>query len=267
MKLTLSCWIPGISTIEGKLFHLFETGGNLLTFTVELLRDVFHPPYEFSEIRRHMDELGAKSLPLVGTTGVIMGLILAIQSRPVMARFGAEMYVPVLVSVSVVRELGPVITALILAGRVSSGIGAELGSMRVTEQIDAMEVSGVVPFRYLVMTRVIACTLLLPLLTGIVDLLAILGAYVAVKIDMNMSGQLYVYRAVNSLWLRDVIPGITKTAIFGFIIGIVGCYQGYHATGGTEGVGRASTNAVVISSLLVLFTDMVLVKVMVMIWG
>jgi phospholipid/cholesterol/gamma-HCH transport system permease protein len=214
-----------------------------------------------------MDELGAKSLPLAGTTGVIMGLILAIQSRPVMERFGAEMYVPVLVSVSVVRELGPVITALIIAGRVSSGIGAELGSMRVTEQIDAMEVSGVDPFRYLVLTRVVACTLLLPLLTGIVDLLAILGAYVAMLMEMNMSWQLYFYRAVNSLWLRDVIPGITKTAFFGFIIGIVGCYQGYHATGGTEGVGRASTGAVVISSLLVLLADMVLVKVMVMIWG
>lgn len=221
----------------------------------------------FSDVRKHMDELGARSLPLVGTTGVIMGLILAIQSRPVLARFGADLYVPALVSVSVVRELGPVITALIVAGRVSSGIGAELGSMRVTEQIDAMEVSGVDPFRFLVVTRVIACTLMLPLLTGIVDVLAILGAYIAVSIDMNMSWSLYSYWVVNSLWLRDVLPSIVKTLVFGFVIGMVGSYEGYHARGGTAGVGRASTNAVVISSLVLLFTDLVLVKLSVMIWG
>ena len=258
---------PWVVTIEGKLLHFFEQAGALAAFTFRLFRNVFLPPYEFSEVRKHMDELGAKSLPLVGTIGVIIGLILAIQSRPVLARFGAELYVPALVSVSVVRELGPVITALIVAGRVSSGIGAELGSMRVTEQIDAMEVSGVDPFKYLVVTRVVACTLLLPLLTGIVNVLAILGAYVAVSTEMSMSWRLYFYWVVNSLWLRDVIPGITKTLIFGFIIGIVGCYQGYHAVGGTEGVGRASTSAVVISSLSLIIMDMVLVKVVVMIWG
>jgi phospholipid/cholesterol/gamma-HCH transport system permease protein len=253
--------------MEGKLPQVVEQAGALGAFTYRFFRTVLLPPYEFSEVRKHMDELGAKSLPLVGTTGVIMGLILAIQSRPVLARFGAEMYVPALVSVSVIRELGPVITGLVVAGRVSSGIGAELGSMRVTEQIDAMEVSGVDPFRFLVVTRVVACTLLLPLLTGIVNVLAILGAYIAELTEINMSSQLYFYRVVNSLWLRDVIPAITKTLIFGFIIGIVGCYQGYHAAGGTAGVGRASTSAVVISSLTLLFTDMVLVKVIVMLWG
>jgi len=236
-------------------------------FTLQFFRTVFLPPYERAEVRKHMDEYGAKSLPLVGTTGVLIGLILAMQSRPVLARFGAELYVPALVSVSVIRELGPIITALVVAGRVSSGIGAELGSMRVTEQIDAMEVSGIDPLKYLVVPRTIACTLLLPLLTGIVNMLAILGAYVAVSTEMNMSWNLYSYGAVNSLWLRDVIPGILKTIVFGFIIGIVGCYRGYHASGGTEGVGRAATSAVVIASLALLVTDMVLVKIVVMLWG
>lgn len=267
MAFVLKYRSPWFVTAGEKLLYVFEQAGALAAFAFRSFRHTFLPPYEFSEVRKHMDELGAKSLPLVGTTGVIMGLILAIQSRPVLARFGAELYVPALVSVSVIRELGPVITALIVAGRVSSGIGAELGSMRVTEQIDAMEVLGVDPFKFLVVTRVAACTLLLPLLTGIVNVLAILGAYVAVSTEMNMSWRLYFYWVVNSLWLRDVVPGITKTLIFGFIIGIVGCYQGYHAAGGTEGVGRASTSAVVISSLLLIFTDMILVKVAVMIWG
>ena len=259
-----SSWIP---VVRGKLSGFFEQVGGLARFTVQFLRNAIHRPFMFTEVLEHMDELGAKSLPLVGTTGLIMGLILAIQSRPVLARFGADLYVPALVSVSVIRELGPVITALIVAGRVSSGISAELGSMRVTEQIDAMEVSGVDPFRFLVVTRVAACTFLLPLLTGILDLLAILGAYIAVSTEMNMSWRLYFYWAVNSLWLRDVIPAIAKTFVFGFIIGLVGSYEGYHATGGTAGVGRASTNAVVTSSLAVIFTDLVLVKLVVMIWG
>ncbi len=248
------------------LLNLLEQVGSLATFSVQLARNAFLPPFEFAQIRKHLDELGAKSLPLVGTTGLIMGLILALQSRPVLARFGAESFVPAMVSVSVVRELGPVITALIVAGRVASGIGAELGSMRVTEQIDAMEVSGINPFKYLVVSRVIACMILLPLLTGIVDLLAIVGAYVAMAIDVNISWPLYFHSVTHSIWMKDLIPSISKTVVFGFLIGLVGTHQGYMTKGGTEGVGRASTTAVVISSLLIIFVDMLLVKLTVILW-
>ncbi len=241
--------------------------GTSASFALDCCLGMFRPPYESGEVLRHLDELGAKSLPVVGTTGLVVGLILAIQSRPVLARFGAESYVPAMVSISVVRELGPILTALMVAGRVGSGNSAELGSMRVTEQIDAMEVSGVDSFRFLVVTRVLACTLLLPLLAGIVNVLAILGAYLSAATDMGMSWSLYFHRAVYSLWLRDVVPAIFKTFVFGFIIGVVGCYEGYTASGGTEGVGRASTKAVVSASLLLLFTDMVLVKLTALIWN
>lgn len=241
--------------------------GSTAGFAWRCLREAFRPPYESKEILKHLDELGAKSLPLVGTTGLMIGLIIAIQSRPVLARFGAEMYVPAMVSISVVRELGPILTALMVTGRVGSGISAVLGSMRVTEQIDAIEVSGINSFRFLVVTRVIACTLLLPLLTGIVDVLALLGAFVAALTETHVSTNLFFHSAVYSLWLRDIIPAIMKTVIFGFIIGVIGCRQGYTVTGGTAGVGHASTNAVVIASLLILFTDLVWAKLIVLIWG
>ncbi|HTY00051.1 MAG TPA: ABC transporter permease [Bacteroidota bacterium] len=239
----------------------------MTTFALRCLLGFFRPPFETKETLRHIDELGAKSLPLVGTTGLIVGLILAIQSRPVLARFGAELYVPAMVSISVVRELGPILSALMVAGRVGSGISAELGSMRVTEQIDAMEVSGIDSFRFLVVTRVLACTLILPLLTGIFNVLAILGAFVPAVTEMHMSWTLYFHWAVYSLWLRDVVPAILKTLAFGFIIGVIGSHHGYTVSGGTEGVGHASTNAVVTASLLLLFSDMILAKLIVLIWN
>ena len=241
--------------------------GRGASFARDCFLGMFRPPYDTAELLTQMDELGAKSLPVVGATGLVTGLILAIQSRPVLARFGAESYVPAMVSISVVRELGPILTALMVAGRVGSGMSAELGSMRVTEQIDAIEVAGIDSFRFLVVTRVIACTLLLPLLTAIVNILAILGAYLPAVTEMHMSWKLYFHRAVYSLWLRDVIPAILKTGVFGFIIGVIGSHQGYTATGGTAGVGRASTSAVVIASLLLLFTDMVLAKLIVLLWN
>jgi phospholipid/cholesterol/gamma-HCH transport system permease protein len=247
--------------------RFFEQVGSLTIFSVRFLGSVLFPPYEFGEVKRHLDELGSRSLPLVGVTGFIVGLILAMQTRPTLFRFGADAYLPAMVAISFVRELGPVITALIVAGRVSSGIGAELGSMRVTEQIDAMEVSGIDPFKFLVVTRVVACIILQPLLTAIVDGLGLLGSYVAVAIESDMSWQLYWNSVTQSLTFADLVPGIAKTLIFGFIIGLVGSHQGYKATGGTVGVGRASTTAVVLSSLLIIFVDMILVKITVWIWG
>jgi phospholipid/cholesterol/gamma-HCH transport system permease protein len=208
-----------------------------------------------------MDELGVKTFTIVSITGFIIGLVLGMQSQPVLARFGAEMFLPGMIALSVIRELGPVLTALIFAGRVASGIGAELGSMRVTEQIDAMEVSAVDPYRFLVVTRVVATTLMLPLLTIYVDFIAILGGYVAVIITQNMTFSYYIQLVLDAITFSDVIPAIAKTFVFGFVVGIVGSYLGFNATRGTEGVGKASTTSVVISSLLILLIDSVLVRI------
>lgn len=238
----------------------------MFEFCFRFLKNVFLPPYEFHEIKKHMDELGVKTLPIVSVTGFIIGVVLAMQSEPILARFGAESVLPAMVSLSVVRELGPVITALIFAGRVSSGIGAELGSMRVTEQIDAMEVSAIDPFRYLVVTRVVACSFILPVLTLYVVFLAIFGGYLAMILSQGMSLQLYVVSVVEAIRFGDIIPGIGKTFFFGFIVGIVGAFKGYNADKGTEGVGKASTTSVVLSSLLILVTDTVLVKITLWIW-
>lgn len=240
--------------------NFFSIIGGLTNFTLRFFVEVFRPPYEISEIRKHMDELGVKTFSIVSITGFIIGLVLGMQSQPVLARFGAEMFLPGMIALSVIRELGPVLTALIFAGRVGSGIGAELGSMRVTEQIDAMEVSAVDPFRFLVVTRVIATTLMLPLLTIYVDLIALFGGYIAVIITQNMTFSYYIQLVLDAIRFSDVIPGVSKTFVFGFVVGIVGSYLGFNATKGTEGVGKASTTSVVISSLLILLIDSVIVR-------
>jgi phospholipid/cholesterol/gamma-HCH transport system permease protein len=247
--------------------EFFETVAGLTLFAFNFFKNVFLPPYEFAEIKKHMDELGIKTLPIVTVTGFIIGLVLAMQSQPVLVRFGAESFLPAMVSLSVVRELGPVLTAIIFAGRVSSGIGAELGSMRVTEQIDAMEVSAVNPFRFLVVTRILACTLILPILTIYVVMIAIIGGYLAMLIFQSMNFSLYVDSVAQALEYTDYVPGIAKTFFFGFIVGTVGSYKGYTATNGTVGVGQASTSSVVVSSLLILLVDMVLVKVTLWLWA
>jgi phospholipid/cholesterol/gamma-HCH transport system permease protein len=248
------------------LTGFFETIAGLTFFSIRFFKEVFLPPYEFGEIKKHMDHLGVKTMPIVTVTGFIIGLVLAMQSQPVLMRFGAESYLPTMVSLSVIRELGPVLTALIFAGRVSSGIGAELGSMRVTEQIDAMEVGAINPYKYLVVTRIIACILILPILTLYVNFLAIIGSYLAIVLSTGMNFQLYTDSVFRSLEFSDIIPGISKTFVFGFIVGAVGSYKGYNASNGTVGVGQASTSAVVMSSLLILLVDMVLVKITVWIW-
>jgi phospholipid/cholesterol/gamma-HCH transport system permease protein len=245
---------------------ILETIAGLTLFSLAFFKEVFKPPYEFAEIRKHMYELGYKTLPIVSVTGFIIGLVLAMQSQPTLARFGAESFIPNMVALSVVRELGPVLTALIFAGRVSSGIGAELGSMRVTEQIDAMEVSAVNPYRYLVVTRILACTLILPILTMIVNFLAIIGGFLAIKLSQGTNFKVYIDAVTRTLQFTDFLPAIAKTFVFGFIVGAVGAYKGYNAENGTVGVGEASTTSVVMASLLILLVDMVLVKLTVLIF-
>jgi phospholipid/cholesterol/gamma-HCH transport system permease protein len=254
------------NSMEKRLTEFFIMLAGLWQFQLQFFKQVFIPPYEIDQIRKHMDELGIKTLPIVSVTGFIIGLVITMQMQPVMVRFGAEAFLPGAVGISIVRELAPVITALIFAGRVSSGIGAELGSMRVTEQIDAMEVSAVNPFKYLVITRVFATTFILPILTVYVIFIAFLGSYIAVVLVQNMSYSYYVDSVISSVEFGDAIPGVLKTFVFGFIVGIVGTYKGYTATNGTEGVGKAATTAVVVSSLMILIFDMVLVKVTLWLW-
>lgn len=249
-----------------RLYNFFATITGLTIFNWEILKQLFIPPYEIVEIKKHMNELGVKTFPIVSITGFVIGLVIVMQSEPVFVRFGASDYLPGATAISIVRELAPVITALIFAGRVSSGIGAELGSMRVTEQIDAMEVSAINPFKYLVISRVIATTMILPILTVYVIFLSVFGGYIALLISQGMNFEYYKNAVVASVTFGDLIPSISKTFVFGYIAGLVGSYKGYTADGGTEGVGRASTTSVVLASLMILIFDTVLVKISLMIW-
>ncbi|MDQ3021890.1 MAG: ABC transporter permease [Bacteroidota bacterium] len=224
------------------------------------VKDVFRPPYEFNETLKQFYAIGFKSLPLVAITGFIIGLTLTLQSVPTLDKFGAASLVPSMVALAIILEIGPVITALIFAGKIGSGIGAELGSMKVTEQIDAMEVSGCNPFKFLVVTRITAATLMLPLLVILADFLALLGGFLALNLTNQMSLKLFLMNSFSNLTLQDVLSATFKTFVFGFSIGVVGCYEGYNADRGTESVGIAANTAVVISSLLVILIDMVMVQ-------
>ena len=238
---------------------LIELGG-LSRFTVQFFRELFRPPYEHREFLRQAYKIGLSTLPLIGITAFIMGLVLTIQSKPVLTEFGAESWLPGMVSVSIVREIGPVITALICAGKIGSGIGAELGSMRVTEQIDAMEVSGTNPMNFLVVTRVLATTFMIPVLVFYADIISFYGSYVAINLQDFMSLRLFVNLAFEPLHYFDLIPATIKTFFFGFAIGIIGCYKGYFSENGTEGVGKAANSAVVISSLVIFIIDLIAVQ-------
>jgi phospholipid/cholesterol/gamma-HCH transport system permease protein len=239
---------------------LSETG-SISAFSGRFFKEVFHGRFEWAEFFRQCFFIGYKSLPLVGITAFIMGLVITIQSRPTLVEFGAESWLPKMVSVSLVREIAPVITALICAGKIGSGIGAELGSMKVTEQIDAMEVSGTNPFKYLVVTRVAACTLMIPVLAVMADAIAIYGGYLGTNIRGVVSWSLFWNQVFDTVKYSDLLPAFIKTFFFGFAIGIIGCYKGYTSSKGTEGVGQSANSAVVVSSLLVFIIDLVAVQI------
>jgi len=243
-------------------FHpLLRNIGGITLFVSRFMRNFYRPPYEFREILRHSYMLGYRSLFLVSMTGFIIGVVMTLQLRPAMVQFGAESWLPSMTSLSLIKEIGPVVTALICAGKLSSSIGAELGTMRVTEQIDAMEVSGVRAFNFLVVTRVIATTLVVPLLVIYSDAIAILGSYVAVNLHMNMNFWLFMTEALDILSFQDVAPAVIKTFFFGFAIGIVGCFKGYKTTGGTSGVGEAANSSVVIASISIFVLDLLAVQI------
>ncbi len=248
--------------MAARSLHTFlsETG-NVVRFISRFFTEVFKPVYEYKELLRQSFYIGYKSVPLVVITAFIMGLVITIQSRPTLVEFGAEAWLPKMVSVSLVREIVPVITALICAGKIGSGIGAELGSMKVTEQIDAMEVSGTNPYKYLVVTRVLATTFTIPVLVVMADAISLYGGYLGTNIRGVVSWNLYWNQVFDTLAFSDIIPSIAKTFFFGFAIGIIGCYKGYNSNKGTEGVGQSANSAVVISSLLVFVLDLVAVQI------
>jgi phospholipid/cholesterol/gamma-HCH transport system permease protein len=239
----------------------FEEITSLSQFTIRFFKQLFKRPYEFNELIKQCYLIGYKSFPLIAITGFIMGLVLTIQSRPTLAQFGAESWLPAMVAVSIIREIGPVITALIFAGKVGSGIGAELASMKVTEQIDAMEVSGTNPFKYIVVTRIMAATVMLPVLVIVSDAISLYGAYVGVNLEGDTSFTLFFLKVFEKLSFMDVIPAVLKTFFFGFIVALIGCYKGYNSNNGTVGVGQSANASVVLASLSIFIIDMIAVQI------
>jgi phospholipid/cholesterol/gamma-HCH transport system permease protein len=249
----IPAWVPFKSTIRG--------AGDFFMFYVRFVKETFKRPFEWREFVIQCYKMGNKSLPLVLITAFIMGLVLTLQTRPSFLSFGAEALLPGMVSVSVIKEIGPVITAVICAGKIGSRIGAELGSMKVTEQIDAMEVSAINPFRFLVVTRGLATTAMLPLLVVFADTISIFSSYLAYNIHGEMSLASYFNAALSKLNWIDIIPSFIKSVFFGTAIGLIGCYKGFSVEEGTAGVGAAANSSVVSASLAIFFIDMITVQV------
>jgi phospholipid/cholesterol/gamma-HCH transport system permease protein len=234
--------------------------GEFALFAGNAARQAFLPPYEIRETVRQLYELGVRSAPLIAVSGVAVGVVLSMHTRASLERFGAESMIPAGLAIALVRETGPLTAGLLLSGRIGAGIGAELGAMRVTEQIDALEASAVDAFRYLVVTRVVACVIALPLLTTIMNFSGMLGGFFAETAVTGMAVGLYFDRAFSLIDLTDYVPATAKTMVFGFIIATVSSFLGFTTSSGTEGVGRASTRAVVLSSILIIVVNVVLVR-------
>ncbi|MEZ4896024.1 MAG: ABC transporter permease [Saprospiraceae bacterium] len=253
--------LSGLKYVYQKIEDFFSEVGEVALFSGRFFRTFWQPPYEWRELLNQSYFIGNKSIFLVSLTGFIMGLVLDLQSRPTMIEFGAVSWMPSMVGITIVREMGPMITALICAGKVGSSIGAELGSMRVTEQIAAMEVSGTNPYKYLVVTRVVATTLMLPLLVILGDAFALGGSFLVENLKGNVSFHLYFNQVFDSLAMGDIVPSTIKTFFFGAAIGLVGCYKGYTSSKGTAGVGKASNSAVVVASVVVFVLDFMAVLI------
>ena len=240
--------------------------GNLTLFFLEACRSLAHRPYFWREMIAQMFHLGVKSLPLVAVASFSVGLVLAMQGTNVLKLFGASNYIATSVAFTFVRGMGPLLAGIMMAARGSSGMGAELGSMRVTLQIDALTVSAVNPIKYLVVTRVIACMLVLPLLTIAANIIGILGGMIIGVTQVGMTPYYYYTLTIKYLTLRDVLPGIGKTSVFGLIVGTVGCFHGYNTEHGTFGVGQATKTAVVAAVLLILVSDVLLTRLTLLLW-
>ena len=239
---------------------LLASAGAVSIFAFKALRELFVPPFEIRETIRQLFELGLRSAPLIAVSGMAVGVVLSMHTRASLERFGAEAMIPAGLAIALVRETGPLTAGLLLSGRIGAGIGAELGAMRVTEQIDALEASAVDSFRYLVVTRVAACIIALPILTTIMNFAGMLGGFLAETATTGMPLPLYFNRAFSIVDMTDYVPATVKTMVFGFIIATMSSYLGFTTESGTEGVGRASTRAVVFSSMLIIVANVVLVR-------
>lgn len=230
-------------------------------FVIQFFKQFLLPPFHISEVINQCYEIGLKALPLITLTGFIIGIVFTKQSRPALEDFGATSWLPSLMGIAIVKALGPLVTALICAGKVGSGIGAELGSMRVTEQIDAMEVSAINPFKYLVVTRVTATMIIIPILSFYCIVVGLLGSYVNVRSEEATSFLTFFKNAFSTIHFLDLFTSVVKTIVFGFTIGIVGSYKGFYATQGTRGVGKAANQAVVMAMFLIFMEEVIIVQI------
>lgn len=242
------------------VLHALEFVGAVATFGARAVVEAVRPPYEPREVLRHLYQFGYRSAPLILAAGFAIGIVLSMHTRASLERFGAEAMIPAGLAIALIRETGPLITGLLVSGRVGAGIGAEIGAMKVTEQVDALEATAVDAFKYLAVTRMLALMLAMPLLTLMMDFSGILGGYVAEAAVSGMSWQQYFERSFAYIGYSDLVPATLKTVVFGFLIAVVSGYLGFTTSRGTEGVGDASTRSVVMSSMLVILGDVVLVK-------
>lgn len=255
---------PAVSSpnaIKKRFAKVFYDVYDIYQFLLRFFKEAFTPPYEFRELVKQCWEVGVRSLMLITLTGFIVGLIFTKQSRPSLLQFGATSWIPSLVSIAIMRALAPLVTALISAGRVGSSIGAEIGSMRVTEQIDAMEVSGTHPFRYLVCIRTLATTISIPILSIYAGFVALMGGYVNVAFNEGTSFSTYMQQVFQPLGFIDFESSIIKSIVFGFTVGIVGSYKGWNSSSGTAGVGKAANSAVVTAMFLVFIEEIIIVQI------
>lgn len=239
---------------------LLAAAGDWALFAGRAIRDAVRPPYEVHETVRHLFELGCKSVPLIAASGFAVGVVMSMHTRSSLARFGAEALIPAGLGIALVRETGPLTAGLLLAGRIGAGIGAELGAMKVSEQIDALEALAVDSFKFLVVTRVVACAIALPILTSLMNVTGMLGGYAAEHAITGVPLGTYFDQALSLVQFSDLIPATLKTVVFGFLIATVSSYLGINAQGGTQGVGLASTRSVVLSSLALIVANVVLVR-------
>ena len=251
------------NSAKGLIQEFFEWFGDIGVFFCRVVRATVTPPFEFRELFRQLDEIGSKTLPLVALAGAATGVVLSLEARYSLTRFGAKSLLPAAIVFSVIHETGPIITGLVVSGRVGAGIGAELASMKVTEQIDAIEVSAVNPYRLLAATRILACILMMPLLTLAADFCGLVMGWVTQAMVEPVSLHQFINAGFNGADFNDFLPPTFKTAVFGLIIGLIACFQGMRTQGGAAGVGRAATSSVVLSSLFVILADVVLVKLII----
>ena len=234
--------------------------GDGIVFAARALRDTFRPPFELRETTRQLYEIGWRSVPLIAAAGVAVGIVLSMHTRASLERFGAEALIPAALALALIRETGPLVVGLLVAGRVGAGVGAELGAMKVTEQIDALEATAVDSFKYLVVTRVVACVIAMPILTTVMNFAGIVGGWIAETAITGVQFGVYFQAAFSLIEFTDYLPSTLKTMVFGFIIATSASYLGMHATGGTQGVGRAATRSVVMASMLIIVTNVALVR-------